>query len=187
MAEVTVRTNIPDFKAQMTAFGYDMERKIFRSGVAAASTVFRRHVLRILQRPRRSPVRKGETPGTLRRAIYMRRARDSRNGLEHYFVGVRQGKAARNRKGGSADAFYWRFVELGHLIRARGQKIGGGRRYQRLQRERLNAAGSRRVPAYPFLKPAFESGKTEALSKFNERVQIRIDKENAKRTPNTTR
>lgn len=179
---VEVRTNLPDFLKQMEAFGADMERKVFRNGVAAAARVFRNSVQRVLQRPRISPVRKGERPGTLQRAIYVKRSTKNRQkGQEAYFVGVRQGKAARSRKGGSADAYYWRWVELGHRIRPKGQAIRGGRNTKALMRARHDAAKGGRVPPYPFLKPGFEAGKTEALQKFNENVQARIDKENAKR------
>lgn len=177
---VRTKTNLPDFKKRLSEFKFDMERKIIRSGVAASATVFRRHVVRILQRPRLSPPIKGVTPGTLRRAIYVKRER-AVPGTEHYFVGVRQGKKARNRKGGSLDAFYWRMVELGHLKRRPGGGLRGGKRSRALQRSRLNAAGAGRVPAYPFLQPAFQQGQTEALANFTERVQERIDKENAKR------
>lgn len=171
---VTVKTSLPDFKKQLRDFGYDMERKVFRAGVAASATVFRKRVEQTV------PVRSG----LLKRAIYVKRSRDSKNGLEHYFVGIRQGKAARSRnvrhKGklvGTAnlDAFYWRFVELGHLAR------GGGRRSTALQRGRLNASGAKRVPAHPFLAPAYQRGKDQALQAFVVRVQERIDKENAKR------
>lgn len=168
---VTVKTNLPDFKKQMQDFGYDMERKIFRAGVSAAAVVFRKIATPL------APVR----TGTLRRAIYIKRARDSRNGLEHYVVGVRQGQKAQQRKGGSLDAFYWRFVEQGHLVRRRGQKIRGGRRSAALQRSRLAASGARRVEARPFLEPAFQRGKDQALRAFTDRVEARIAKENAKR------
>lgn len=177
---ITVKTNLPDFKRQLRAFGLDMERKVFRAGVAASAQVFRKRVEEV------APVRTGR----LKRAIYVRRSRDSTTGREHYFVGVRQGKAARNRnvrhKGkvvgtGNLDAFYWRFVELGHLVRRRGSGVRGGRRSQALQRARLSALGARRVPARPFLAPAFQRGKDEALQAFTVRVQQRIDKENAKR------
>lgn len=178
---VVTKTNLPEFKRQLKEFGFDMERKVFRNATAAAARVFRGHVMRILQRPRKSDPKKGVPPGTLRRAIYVKRARNIPRGTEHYFVGVRQGREAQKRKGGSADAFYWRLVETGHLIRPRGQKIQGGRRSARLQRSRLNASGAKRVPAYPYLAPAFQQGQLQALAKFNESVQARIDKENAKR------
>jgi HK97 gp10 family phage protein len=180
MAEIEVKHNLPDFKRQLAKFGFDFERKAIRSGVAAASRVFKNRTVAVLNRPRVSPVRRGEQPGTLRRAIYIKRARAPR-GEEHYFVGVRQGKKARGRKGGSADAYYWRWVELGHRIRRPGQAIRGGRRTRALMRSRHDAAGGGRVQAYPFLKPAFNAAKQDALNKFNEMVQKRINQENAKR------
>jgi HK97 gp10 family phage protein len=180
MAEIEIRHNLPDFSRQLKAFGYDFERKAIRSGVAAASRIFKNKVVAVLNRPRRSPVRKGETPGTLRRAIYIKRTRAPK-GEEHYFVGVRQGKKARGRKGGSADAYYWRWVELGHRIRRPGQAIRGGRRLKALRRARHDQAGGGRVQAYPFLTPAFNAAKQDALNKFNEMVQKRIAQENAKR------
>lgn len=176
---VTVKTNLPDFKRQIQAFGFDMQRRVFRSGVAAAAGVFKKLTVQLapVLRTRHSK----RVPGLLKRAIYTKRARDSRNGLVHYFVGVRQGKQAQRRKGGSLDAFYWRPLELGHLVRARGQKLRGGARSRSLQRSRLNAAGAQRVPPHPFLAPAFQRGKDQALQAFTVRVQARIDKENAKR------
>lgn len=178
---IKITTNLPAFKQQLRELGADMERKVIRNAVGAAARVFQKHVLRILARPRKSPIKRGTPPGTLRRAIYIKRARDVTRGREHYFVGVRQGKREQGRKSGSRDAFYWRMVELGHLARRPGGGIRGGKRSAALQRARLNAAGAKRVQAYPFLQPAFQAGQNEALEKFNERVQARIDKENAKR------
>lgn len=175
---VEVRTNLPDFKKQLEAFGLDMQRKVFRSGVAAAATVFRKIVVQLAP-VLRTPHSK-RTRGLLKKAIYVKRARDSKNGLEHYFVGVRQGKRAQQRKGGNVDAFYWRVVETGHLVRRRGQRLRGGRRSVALQRARLNASGAPRVRPYPYLAPAFQRGKDQALQAFNTRVQARINKENAK-------
>jgi HK97 gp10 family phage protein len=175
---VTVKTNLPDFKKQLQEFGYDMQRRIFRSGVSAAATVFKRLVIQ--EAPVLRTRHTQRVAGLLKRAVYTKRARDSRNGLEHYFVGVRQGKRAQQRKGGSLDAFYWRFVEGGHLVRRRGQRLRGGRRSLALQRARLGSSGAQRVRPYPFLAPAFRRGKDDALQAFNKRVQARIDKENAK-------
>lgn len=178
--EVRIRTNLPDFLRQLKAFEFDMTRKVFRNGVAAASRVFKNAVVNVLSRPRRSPVLKCVTPGTLKRAIYIKRDRDSKPGLEHYFVGVRQGKAQQKRKGGNADAFYWRWVELGHRIRAPGHGIRGGFRKKAVRRAQHDASGGGRVPAYPFLTPAFQKAKEQALEKFLSSVQARINKENSK-------
>lgn len=169
-------TNLPDFKAQLREFGFDMERKVFRSGVAAAANVFKAKAVQLA--PTLRVPRKDRTAGLLKKAIYIKRSKDSRNGLEHYFVGVRQGRAARQRKGGSLDAFYWRWVEQGHIARGPGQALRGGRRSKAIQRSRYSGS---RVPAYPFLAPAFQRAQQQALQAFNDRVQKRIDKENSKR------
>lgn len=176
MNELTVKTNLPDFKAQMKELGYDFERRVFRAGVGAAAQVFRREV------QRRAPVR----TGLLSRAVYVKRDRSSGRGKEHYFVGIRQGKRARSAtvgKGftGNLDAYYWRFVEAGHLVRQPGGRLRGGTRTRALQRSRLIAGGAKRVPGKGFIRTAFEAKKGEALDAFTARVQRRIDKENAKR------
>jgi hypothetical protein len=176
---VTVTTNLPDFKRQMRELGQDFERKVFRAGTSAAATVFRKLAVNeapVLKRPK-----KGAVAGLLRRAVYVKRAR-APSGTEHYFVGVRQGKSARARKGGSLDAYYWRWVHEGHLARGPGSKIKGGRRRSSLERRRLNASGAKRVPGNPFLARAFARGKDAALNAFTERVTKRIALENRKRT-----
>jgi hypothetical protein len=176
---VTVTTNLPDFKRQMRELGQDFERKVFRAGTAAAAGVFKKQGISeapVLKRPK-----KGAVYGLLRRAIYVKRAR-APSGTERYFVGVRQGKRARGRKGGSLDAYYWRWVHEGHLARGPGSKIKGGRRRSALERRRLGASGAKRVPGNPFLARAFAQGKDAALKAFTDRVTKRIDQENRKRT-----
>lgn len=175
---VTVRTNLQNFKQQLSAFSRDFERKAIRAGVSAAAQVFKKLVVAkapVLKKPR-----KGSIAGLLRRAIYVKRSRDSTGGREHYFVGVRQGKKAQRRKGGSLDAFYWRFLEQGHLARGRGQALRGGNRLKAINRARARASGAKFVPAYPFLAPAFREGHDRALKAFTDRIQKRIDQENRK-------
>jgi HK97 gp10 family phage protein len=173
MAEgIVFKTNLPQFKAQLKAFGQDFERRTMRSATAAAATVFRKLVVA------NAPVR----TGLLKRAVYIKRSRDRTSGREHYFVGVRQGRKAQRRKGGSLDAFYWRFVEQGHLARGPRSRLQGGKRRRALQRERLNASGAKRVGARPFLRPSFEQGREAAVQAFYGRVQKRLDQENRKQT-----
>ena len=181
MAEnVRIVTNLPDFKAQLRTLGLDFERRVFRAGTNAAAQVFKK--LAIQHAPVLKEPRKDRVPGLLRRAIYVKRSRARTAGREHYFVGVRQGKSARRRRGGNLDAFYWRFLEdpRGHLARGPGQRLRGGRRRVALERERLRAR-AKRVKPYPFLAPAFQQGQDAALRAFNDRVQKRIDAENRKR------
>lgn len=64
-------------------------------------------------------------------------------------------------------AFYWRFVEDGHKIvpkntrisKKTGRKIGWAAHRRAAELE----YGSRKVPAYPYMRPAYESKKQEAV------------------------
>lgn len=181
---VVVKHNIPDFRAQMTAFGNDMTRKVFRSGAAAASGVFKKEATArapVYQGPRR----KKRVVGTLKRNIIMVRARDSKAGFEHYVVMPKQGK--KPKKGAPAAfmflPFYGLWVEGGHRKIPRGRAIRGGRQTRALKRQRFDTGGGGRTQPAWFLRDAFNAKKHLALQAAISRVQKRIDKENAKRTP----
>jgi HK97 gp10 family phage protein len=95
-----------------------------------------------------------EDTGLLKREIRMVRAKNpaATGATEHYVVGVRRGKRKKyantreNRRArrvgktyqDESRAYYWRFIEF----------------------------GTERQPARPFLRPAFESKKREALNRF---------------------
>jgi HK97 gp10 family phage protein len=178
MAQViTVSHNAADLRAQLNALSKDIEKNIIRAGVRAAGQVFRKQAAKILGRPRLSKVKRGVTPGTLRKSVFVFRSRKSRPGEEIQLVSVRQGKDQRQRKGGSRDAFYWRWVEAGHRIVPRKGRL------QKTSRSTRRRMATRSVPAHPFLKPAFTSGQNEAMAAFRKRITDRIAKENAKRTP----
>lgn len=82
------------------------------------------------------------------------------NRRQAYLVTVRKG-----RYNGS-DAFYWRWVEHGHkfvpknkkLSEKTGRTIGWAAHRRAAELE----YGTATVPAYPFMRPAYESKKTEA-------------------------
>ncbi len=175
---ISIKFNIPAFKAQLQELGFDMERKIIRSGVSAAANVFKKKVIELA--PVQAKPKRGVVPGRLKKAIYTKRARDSKNGIEHYFVGVRQGQQAASRKGGNVNAYYWRWVEQGHRIIPRGAKITGGRRTKALKRSRFDASGGGRTKPAWFIRNAFNQVQPQALDAFNSKVQQRIDKANAK-------
>lgn len=176
MTESTrVKANLPEFKAQLRAIGVDMERRAVRQASAAAAAVFRAAAQRNapVQEP---PGRKGHMVGTLRRAIYARRVR-SPKGVSIYRVSVRQGK---KEKGKGRDAYYWAWVEQGHIARGPGQALRGGANSKSLQRKRLRAAGGFVQPK-PYLRPAFEQSGGRALQVFNERLSRAIERYSQKK------
>jgi HK97 gp10 family phage protein len=166
---VTVRTNLPDFKRQIDALGRKFGPKVARPASAAAAAVFRKAVR--AQAPRAS--------GRLKRAVYIRREKDSRAGREHYLVGIKSGPRARaiKRKRGTVnlDAYYWRFLEGGWIPRGPGQRLSGGRNARALARRRALAGGARTV-RHPFIAPAFRSAREEALRVFYAKAGAAVTK-----------
>jgi HK97 gp10 family phage protein len=127
---------------------------------------------------------RGKT-GVLRRSIYSARDKSSSNGIfEQKIISVRSGK--KLRKSGK-DAFYWRFIEFG-----RGPVVAG----QRLRKGRLGATRNSRTdatvlgtsakgffgkqvaaaPARPFLRPAFDRNKRQALDGIQKSLAAEIPK-----------
>ena len=89
--------------------------------------------------------------GTLKRSVIMKHIRElSGGGRQTFYVLVRQGKKYRNqgKRGNlSQDAWYWRFVEF----------------------------GTRKMAARPFLRPALESRRREAVEAIKGRLAQRIE------------
>lgn len=90
-------------------------------------------------------------PGTLKRSVIMKQIPElSSVERQTFFVTVRHGKKYRKqgKKGTlSQDAWYWRFVEFGTV----------------------------KLAARPFLRPAFESKKHQALTAIKDRLSERIE------------
>lgn len=175
---VIVRTNLPAFTEQLREMTRQMERKVVRGATRSAARAFIAAV-RAGAPVMQAPGRRGRTPGVLRRAVYITRGKKSGRGLEHFFVGVRQGnKAAASGR----DAFYWRWIEAGHIARGPGQRIAGGRNSRDLSRSRLLAGGARFVEPRPFLAPAWRANQGRALDIFYAQISRAVDQFSKDRT-----
>ena len=90
-------------------------------------------------------------PGTLKRSIIMKQIPEQSDAQKQvFFVAVRHGKKYRNqgKRGNlSQDAWYWRFLEF----------------------------GTRKMAARPFLRPALESRRREAVDAIKQRLSERIE------------
>ncbi len=90
-------------------------------------------------------------PGTLKRSVIMKQIPElSGKSRQTFFVTVRHGKKYRKqgKKGNlSQDAWYWRFVEFGTV----------------------------KMAASPFLRPAFDLRKNDALDAIKNRLAERIE------------
>ncbi len=92
-------------------------------------------------------------PGTLKRSIIMKQIPElSSLTRQTFFVMVRHGKKYRHqgKRGNlSQDAWYWRFLEF----------------------------GTRKMQARPFLRPALEAKRREAVDAIKERLSLQIETE----------
>lgn len=88
--------------------------------------------------------------GNLRKNIIVRRLREPSGRLtQEYIVTVRKGKVTkRQAASGLSDAYYARFVEFGTV----------------------------KMAARPFLRPAYDAGKTEAVDAIKAKLRDRIEK-----------
>ena len=143
---------LKELQEAMNQLPLEIQKRPLRSAVSAGAKVIMDEAIR--------GAPQGET-GNLRKAIYRYRSRSqSRTGQETFLVGVRKGKkeyvdSARNRRFGrvgkkytvEGEAFYWRFVEF----------------------------GTSKMPARPFLRPAFESKKNQAVETIRNRLAIAIE------------
>lgn len=164
---------LPEFSARLRALGSDMQRKIVRAGALAAGIVFRNAAREFAPVLRKA--RKDRVSGALKKSIYATRSKNkSRPGMEAIVVAGRTGN--KGAKKPTASAFYWRFVEEGHLARGPGGKLKGGNRSRELQRSRLKAGGAKFVPPVAYLRRAFQTKQDQAIAAFNKRIEARIAK-----------
>ncbi len=84
-----------------------------------------------------------------------------------YVVTVRTGKF-----GADGDAYYWRWVEDGHLIVRKRKSRRDTIRKRRAEAKAAEEAefGSARVPAYPFMRPALISHGQAAVDAMKEKL-----------------
>lgn len=96
---------------------------------------------------------RSEDTGNLKRNIIVKRLRPSEHTIsEMHIVTVRKGKpTAKQKAKGLTDAFYARFVEFGTV----------------------------KMNARPFLRPAFDNGKSDAVKAIADRLAKRLLKEGA--------
>lgn len=100
---------------------------------------------------------------TIHNNIIIKRLEEESDGARRqvYLVTVRSGRY------GGTDAFYWRFVEYGHKFVPRNTKVSKKTGRTIGWKAHRKAAeleyGTATVPAYPFMRPAYESKKQESV------------------------
>lgn len=128
-------------------------KNVLRGAVSSGAAVIRKEA------KAKAPVYTGPLsaghppPGTLKKAVYQKQIREYSTLVKQtFFVGVRNGPKVNRKtkeKDFSADAFYWRWVEF----------------------------GTSRMSARPFLRPAFEATKLQAVDAIKDYLTERIPRE----------
>jgi len=122
-----------------------------RASVYAGAKVIRDEARSRAPKAAQSLGPKQPPPGTLKRSVIMKQIPElSSLTRQTFFVTVRHGKKYRNqgKRGNlSQDAWYWRFLEF----------------------------GTRKMVARPFLRPALESRRREAVDAIKQRLSERIE------------
>ena len=153
MAELENVKGLKELRAALLELPKGIARNVLRGAVSAGAAVVR------VEAKANAPQFTGTVaaghppPGTLKKAIYQKQIREKSNDKQQtFFVGVRQGKHARQSKKGLLDAFYGRFIEF----------------------------GTSKMSAKPFMRPAFESKKDAAVQAIKAYLEKRIPDEVAK-------
>lgn len=174
MSETTIKvTGLQELNRALVKLSDDVQTKYLRGAVAAGARIVRDAAVRNV------PVRSGK----LRRAIYSKWIREASGPDRQLFlVSVRRGKQfqskTRQTKRGKTvttkdnDAYYWTWVEFGHVA-AGPQKLKGGTARRERARQELRTAG-RFVPPRPFLRPALEANTGAAIEAIREELAKRI-------------
>lgn len=153
MAEMVNVEGLAELRAALRELPQRIARNALRGAVSAGAAVIRKEA------KARAPLYTGKVadghppPGTLKRAVYQKQINElSSLTNQVFFVGVRHGKKyqKQGKKGDkSQDAYYWRFVEF----------------------------GTSNMAARPFMRPAFEAKKNEAVAAIKTYLTDRIAKE----------
>lgn len=108
--------------------------------------------------------------GTLKRSIYMKQIRERSGPLvQTFYVSARKGKKYRKKgkgAGSGRDAYYAGFVEFGHFTRGskgRLRKTNRGQANNQALADMVQTGQVRWVSPKPFMRPAWDSRKREAL------------------------
>lgn len=113
---------------------------------------------------------------TVHRNIIIKRLEEESDGAvrQVYLVTVRKGDY------GGGDAFYWRWVAGGHKFVPRntkvsertGKKVGWAAHRRAAELE----YGTASAPAYPFIRPAYDSKKSDAMNAMTLRLKEQLVK-----------
>jgi HK97 gp10 family phage protein len=156
MAEIQTITGLKELQEALKQLPDRIAKNVLRGSVSAGAAVIRKEA------QARAPLFTGKVaaghppPGTLKRSIVQKQIAELSSAVKQvFYVAVRAGKKyqKQGKKGGlSQDAFYGQMVEF----------------------------GTSKMPAKPYMRPAFEAKKNEAVTAISDYMEKRIPDEVAK-------
>lgn len=153
MAEIVQIVGLKELQLRMTRLPQELQRKELKDALFSGAKLIRDEAQ---QRAPLGTNKYDKHKGLLRQSIGMKLARTVHDAEVDVYV-----------KGGKKSAYYWRFIEFGHLTRTSKARSRSQRRAAQ------GVAGS--VAPRPFLRPAFESQKVNALERFKQTLSAGID------------
>lgn len=145
---------LKELEKKMIELGPKIGRKALKGALVAGGKIIKKEAQLL------SPDRTGR----LDKAMYIKTMSKPNPFKENVIFGVRHGRKMSKR---NLDAFYWTFLEFGHLVR--------GKKY-RTRGERLSAAsdGTKRIEGIHFVENAFKRKQLAALNKITETLSQKI-------------
>lgn len=156
MANNVTTSGFTEFAAKLRSISSELGESALRSAAVAGGTLMRDDAI----------ARAPEETGRLKRALYLKFIDEKSSDTSAvYYVGIRRGKAAAAQ---DDDAYYGRMVEFGHWY------IPPKPKGVRWATHRKQWVGKKWVPAYPFMRPAFDTRRLEVIQAMRERLQERL-------------
>lgn len=173
-------TGLEQTKYALEALAADLRRRVVRGALRAASrplVTTAKQFAPVLKYPV-----KRRRAGVMRKAIRVFNSKKAtgKGGVIGVYVTVRASSKDLRKAPVTGDPYYWRWVEGGHRVVARGKRIGtrfGKARYDTTLRERRRAS-MRKVAPKSFLQPAYRAKQQEVIRLFSEQVTARIAQAN---------
>lgn len=156
--------------AKLRDMPQNIARNALKSAVGLAAGVIRDEAIsRIGTNPK-------SITGTLQRSLYTKQIRElSGPEKQTFYVGARQGKkwAHVGKKNVNKDAFYAKWVELGHFTR-RIKNSNRGERNNAALEAAVRSGKIKWVQGRPFLVPAFIARKETAIRVMGDVINARL-------------
>ena len=177
MADVVIMEGWKELETKLLGLSTQIAKGALKQGVAAGAKFMKAEV------KAKAPLLSGFTwgqhqpPGTLKRAIMTVFCPELSNDYQAtYKVTVKKGKKYRNRgkKGNlSQDAFYADWVERGHFYVP--PKTNDRTSWNAHRKQAKSKSDAVFIAAHPFMRPAWDTKKDQALEAIRKELEIKIE------------